>query len=230
MPNILIVDDEQTITQLVEVYLKNEGFTVYKCYDGASALECIRQTPLDMAILDIMLPDMDGLSICRKIREQFTFPVIMLTARDSELDQINGLTLGADDYITKPFRPLELVARVKAALRRANLYNTAAKSQDAILAIRGLRVNTDSHECLLNERSLSLTPTEFEILRILCERAGKVVSSEELFQMIWKEKYYENAANTVMVHIRHLRAKMKDSAEHPKYIKTVWGVGYKIDE
>lgn len=230
MTNILVVDDEQSIAMLVEVYLKNEGFQVYKCFDGTTALTCIQEHQLDLAILDIMLPDMDGLSICRKIREKHTFPVIMLTAKDGEVDQINGLTLGADDYITKPFRPLELVARVKAQLRRANSYNISAKGPDKILTIRGLTVNTDSHECLLNERPLALTPTEFEILRILCEQSGKVVSSEELFQMVWKEKYYENAANTVMVHIRHLRAKMKDSAEHPKYIKTVWGVGYKIDE
>ncbi len=230
MTNILIVDDEQSIAMLVEVYLKNEGFQVYKCFDGASALECIREVPLDLAILDIMLPDMDGLSICQKIRENHTFPVIMLTAKDGEVDQINGLTLGADDYITKPFRPLELVARVKAQLRRANSYNVPTKGPDTTLTIRGLTVNTDSHECRLNERPLALTPTEFEILRILCEQSGKVVSSEELFQLVWKEKYYENAANTVMVHIRHIRSKMKDSAEHPKYIKTVWGVGYKIDE
>ncbi|MDO5422904.1 MAG: VanR-ABDEGLN family response regulator transcription factor [Eubacteriales bacterium] len=232
MPNILVVDDEQAITNLIEVYLKNENFTVYKFYNGADALACLENTPIDLAILDIMLPDIDGLTICRKIRERYTFPILMLTAKDSETDQIIGFTMGADDYITKPFRPLELVARVKANLRRANKYNQPAVKEepDPIISIRGLVINTASHECLLNERKLSLTPTEFQILLILCQNLGKVVSSEDLFLQVWKEKYYENAANTVMVHIRHLRAKMKDSADHPKYIKTVWGVGYRIDE
>ena len=231
MPNILIVDDERPIADLVELYLKNENFTVYKFYNGTDARTCMLSVPLDLAILDIMLPDVDGLTLCREIRQKFTFPIIMLTARDSELDQITGLTLGADDYITKPFRPLELVARVKAQLRRANHYNIqASKAEPELLCVRGLTMNVASHSCTLDERPLSLTPTEFEILRILCENLGRVVSSESLFMQVWKEKYYENCANTVMVHIRHLRAKLKDHAEHPKYIKTVWGVGYKIDE
>ena len=230
MPDILVVDDERTITDLVEVYLQNENFRVFKYYNGKDALECVNTRPLDLAILDIMLPDIDGLTLCRTIRQNHTFPIIMLTARDGELDLINGLTLGADDYITKPFNPLELVARVKTQLRRANSYNTPRTRPDPVITVRGLTLNTASHQCTLNERPLSLTPTEFEILRILCENLGKVVSSEELFFRVWKEKYYENSANTVMVHIRHLRAKMKDSADRPKYIKTVWGVGYKIDE
>lgn len=230
MPNILVVDDERAITDLVEVYLKNENFQVFKFYSGQDALQCIRSQPLDLAILDIMLPDIDGLTLCRTIRQDHTFPIIMLTARDGELDLINGLTLGADDYVTKPFRPLELVARVKTQLRRANSYNTPRIQPDPVLTVRGLTLNTASHQCTLNERPLSLTPTEFQILRILVENLGKVVSSEELFFRVWKEKYYENSANTVMVHIRHLRSKMRDSADHPKYIKTVWGVGYKIDE
>lgn len=230
MLNILVVDDERAITDLVEVYLKNENFQVFKFYSGQDALQCIRSQPLDLAILDIMLPDIDGLTLCRTIRQDHTFPIIMLTARDGELDLINGLTLGADDYVTKPFRPLELVARVKTQLRRANSYNTPRIQPDPVLTVRGLTLNTASHQCTLNERPLSLTPTEFQILRILVENLGKVVSSEELFFRVWKEKYYENSANTVMVHIRHLRSKMRDSADHPKYIKTVWGVGYKIDE
>ncbi|HIZ08385.1 MAG TPA: VanR-ABDEGLN family response regulator transcription factor [Candidatus Eubacterium avistercoris] len=231
MPNILVVDDEQAITNLIEVYLKNENFTVYKFYNGTDALNCLRTTRIDLAILDIMLPDIDGFTLCQKIRETHTFPILMLTARDGELDMINGFSLGADDYITKPFRPLELIARVKAHLRRANHYDEVSRQEKSPeLIVRGLRLNTESHECILNEQPLSLTPTEFQILRILCENLGKVVSSEDLFQMVWGEKYYKNAVNTVMVHIRHLRSKMKDSAEHPKYIKTVWGVGYKIDE
>ncbi|WP_343249152.1 VanR-ABDEGLN family response regulator transcription factor [Diplocloster hominis] len=228
--NILVVDDEREIADFIEVYLQNEDYRVFKFYNGQEALACIEKETLDLAILDVMLPDIDGFTICRKIREKYNFPVIMLTAKDDELDKITGLTLGADDYITKPFRPLELIARVKAQLRRFTKYNTMQTEMDEnILAFSGLVLNKEKHECQLNERSLSLTPTEFSILWVLCENRGKVVSSEDLFQQVWGEKYFGNSNNTVMVHIRHLREKMKDSSDHPKYIKTVWGVGYKIE-
>lgn len=227
--NILIVDDEQAIADLVEVYLRNENFNVFKFYSGKDALDCIANQRLDLAILDIMLPDIDGLSICRQIREKHNFPVIMLTAKEEEIDKITGLTLGADDYITKPFRPLELVARVKAQLRRFTKYNSSEpKQEEHVIAFSGLVLDKDTHECTLNEKKLSLTPTEFSILWVLCSNRGRVVSSEELFHEVWGDKYFTNSNNTVMVHIRHLRGKMHDSAEHPKYIKTVWGVGYKI--
>ncbi len=183
-----------------------------------------------MAILDIMLPDIDGFSICQKIRKSYNFPIIMLTAKDEEVDKITGLTLGADDYITKPFRPLELVARVKAQLRRFTKYNQIDKFQkENIISIGGLVVDKNTHECFLNEKSLSLTRTEFSILWVLCENKGQVVSSDRLFHEVWGEKYFSNSNNTIMVHIRHLREKMNDSAENSKYIKTVWGVGYKIE-
>ena len=228
---ILVVDDEQTIADLVSVYLDNEGYTVHKFYTAEEALHCIANTPLDMAILDVMLPGTDGFSILREIRREHTYPVIMLTAKEQELDKINGLALGADDYITKPFRPLELIARVKAQLRRYFSYNQSLPVQrEDELTLSGLWLNRSTHVCRLNERPLSLTPTEFSILWYLCENRGKVISSEELFHAVWGEKYYEGGGNTVMVHIRHLREKMNDSAEHPKYIKTVWGVGYKIEE
>ncbi|MBU9727050.1 VanR-ABDEGLN family response regulator transcription factor [Diplocloster modestus] len=228
--NILVVDDEREIADFIEVYLQNEDYRVFKFYNGQEALACTEKETLDLAILDVMLPDIDGFTICRKIREKYNFPVIMLTAKDDELDKITGLTLGADDYITKPFRPLELIARVKAQLRRFTKYNTMQPEMDEnILAFSGLVLNKEKHECQLNERSLSLTPTEFSILWVLCENRGKVVSSEDLFQQVWGEKYFGNSNNTVMVHIRHLREKMKDSSDHPKYIKTVWGVGYKIE-
>lgn len=225
---ILVADDEIEIADLVELYLKNEGFQVQKCYDGTEALRAVEQELFDLAVLDIMLPGASGLEICRRIREKHNYPIIMLTARDGEMDKINGLTLGADDYITKPFLPLELVARVKAQLRRYKRYNTGVP-QEEIYAVSGLVLNDRTHECFLNEKTLNLTPTEFSILRILCQRRGQVVSAEELFHLIWEEEYYTKNNNTITVHIRHLREKMGDSFENPRYIKTVWGCGYKIE-
>lgn len=229
--NILVVDDEQSIADLIEVYLKNEGFTIYKFYNGQDALQCVESKQLELAILDVMLPDIDGFTLCQKIRENHNFPVIMLTAKEEEIDKITGLTLGADDYITKPFRPLELVARVKAQLRRFTKYNSAEPNQkEHLIDFSGLVLDMNTHECTLNEKKISLTPKEFSILWVLCSNRGRVVSSEELFHEVWRDKYFTNSNNTVMVHIRHLREKMHDSAEHPKYIKTVWGVGYKIEK
>ncbi len=227
---ILVVDDEQEIADLVAVYLESENYEVYKYYTAQDALECIQKVELDLAILDVMLPDTSGFQICQKIRQSYTYPVIMLTAKDEEIDKITGLTLGADDYITKPFRPLEMVARVKAQLRRYKRYNPAAgQTEETMLYHAGLAVNVSSHECTLNGQRLDLTPTEFEILRILCQQKGKVVSSEALFHEIWKDEYYQKSNNTITVHIRHLREKLGDTAERPKYIHTVWGVGYKIE-
>ena len=228
---ILVVDDEVEIADLVELYLKNEDYTVFKFYTARDALNCIEEIKLDLAILDIMLPDTNGLSICQKIRKKHTYPIIMLTAKDTETDKITGLTLGADDYITKPFRPLELMARVKAQLRRYKKYSDAeAKDDNGIIVHAGLEVNINTREVLLNEKPLSLTPTEFSILRILCEQKGNVVSSEKLFHEIWGDEYFSKSNNTITVHIRHLREKMDDATENPKYIKTVWGVGYKIEK
>ena len=226
---ILIVDDEQEIADLVTLYLENENFTVFKYYTAEDALRCIQEETLDLAILDVMLPGTSGFQICRKIREQYCYPVIMLTAKGEEVDKITGLTLGADDYITKPFLPLELVARVKAQLRRYKRYNTGAEPEEDIIVHSGLVLNIRTHECMLNEKPLSLTPTEFSILHILCREKGNVVSAEELFHQIWGDEYYSKSNNTITVHIRHLREKMGDSFEDPKYIKTVWGCGYKIE-
>lgn len=228
--NILVVDDEQAITDLIEIYLKNENYNVFKFYNGRDALKCIESENIDLAILDIMLPDVNGFSICQRIRENYTFPVIMLTAKDEEIDKITGLTLGADDYITKPFRPLEMVARVKAQLRRYKKYNYIPIQSETVITHSGLVIDVNTHECQLNESPLSLTPTEFSILRILCENKGNVVSSEQLFHAIWGNEYYSKNNNTITVHIRHLREKMNDSMGNPKFIKTVWGVGYKIEK
>ena len=227
--NILVVDDEKEIADVIELYLQNDQYNVYKFYTGQDALDCIHSMKIDLAILDIMLPDIDGFQILKQIREKYKFPVIMLTAKTEYMDKITGLTLGADDYIVKPFQPLELVARVKAQLRRYKRYNTGAEKEDDVMIHSGLVMNIKTHECTLNEKPLSLTPTEFSILRILCQQKGNVVSAEELFHQIWGDEYFSKSNNTITVHIRHLREKMGDSFEDPKYIKTIWGCGYKIE-
>ena len=228
---ILVVDDETEIADLIQVYLNNDGYTVYKFYNGVDALKCIEETEIDLAILDVMLPDIDGFRICQKIREKFYFPVIMLTAKIDDSDKIMGLTIGADDYITKPFNPLEVVARVKTQLRRYQRYNNSKQNQTIVkneYDIRGLIINRDSHKCFLFGKEISLTPIEFSILWYLWEHQGKVISSEELYEAVWKEKYLDNN-NTVMAHIGRLREKMNEPAKKPKFIKTVWGVGYEIE-
>ncbi len=227
---ILIVDDEREIADVVELYLKNENYEVEKCYNGTDALRCIEENTPDMALLDVMLPDIDGFTILQKVRERHTFPVIMLTAKTEYMDKINGLTLGADDYIAKPFNPLELIARVKAQLRRFTKYNENGRPQEDVLDFAGLVMNRSTHECTYNERELTLTPIEFDILWILCENRGQVISSEQLFEQVWKEKYYKNSNNTVMVHIRHLREKMSGPTGKSDFIKTVWGVGYRVEK
>lgn len=231
--NILIVDDEKEIADLIEVCLQNDGFTVQKCYNGVEALKCIEATVFDLAILDVMLPDIDGFRICQKIREKYFYPIIMLTAKVEDMDKIMGLTIGADDYITKPFNPLEVVARVKTQLRRYVLYNQAGNGGESASSqmeydIRGLIINQNTHKCTLYGKEISLTPIEFSILWYLCENKGNVISSEELFEHVWGEKYIDNN-NTVMAHIGRLREKLKEPARHPKFIKTVWGVGYTIE-
>lgn len=226
---ILVVDDEKEIADLVEVYLKNDGFKVCKFYNATEALACVAHEEISLAILDVMLPDMDGFALCQKIREHHMFPIIMLTAKVSDMDKITGLTLGADDYMTKPFNPLELVARVKTQLRRATRYNKAELPDEGELDIRGLHISKKSHKCILNGKELALTPLEFNILWHLCEKKGCVVSSEELFEQVWKEAYLDNN-NTVMAHIARLREKMSEPARNPKYIKTVWGVGYTVED
>ena len=199
--DILIVDDECAIADLVEVYLKNEGYTVHKFYTAADALACVNHTKLDLAILDVMLPDMDGFTLCQKIRENHLFPILMLSAKVEDMDKITGLTLGADDYITKPFNPLELVARAKTQLRRYIRYNPAGGA-DTIQEydIRGLQISKATHKCILFGEELLLTPLEFSILWYLCSKQGQVVSSEELFEAVWGEKYIDSN-NTVMSHI-----------------------------
>ena len=228
--NILILDDERPIADLIELYLKNENYHVYKFHTARQALACVADTPIDLAILDVMLPDEDGFSVCRKIREEHYFPVIMLTAKVEDMDKIMGLTLGADDYVTKPFNPLELVARVKTQLRRYTKYNQGDKADETVTEydFSGLVINSETHKCTLYGKPLALTPIEFSILWHLCQNRGKVVSSEELFEAVWGEKYLDNN-NTVMAHVARLRDKMHEPSRRPKFVKTVWGVGYTIE-
>ncbi len=230
---ILVVDDENAIADLIEVYLKNEDYIVHKFYNGQDALKCVENESLDLAILDVMMPGIDGFLLCQKIREKYFFPVIMLTAKVEDIDKIMGLTLGADDYITKPFNPVELVARVKTQLRRYLKYNNNEEKINQLESVNeydfaGLIINKDSHRCSLYGKDLLLTPIEFSILWHLCKNKGKVVSSEELFEAVWGLKYLDNN-NTVMAHIARLREKMNEPSRKPKFIKTVWGVGYTIE-
>ena len=226
--HILVVDDEPEIADLVGVYLRSEGFVVHTCGTAQEALDTLAHQSVDLAILDVMLPDKSGFDLCGELRREHRFPVLMLTAKSSDMDKITGLTIGADDYITKPFNPLELVARVKAQLRRYTHYNENDRPVGDIIDFNGLVINRSTHECWLYDKPLTLTPIEFDILWMLCENRGQVISAERLFESVWQEKYLVRN-NTVTVHIRRLREKMGEPSRSPRFIKTVWGVGYKID-
>lgn len=228
--NILVVDDEKEIADLVEIYLVSDGYNVYKACNGEEGMRLFETHNIDLAILDIMMPDMDGLTMCKKIRETSHIPIIFLSAKSTDLDKILGLGTGADDYVTKPFNPLELTARVKSQLRRYTEFNPGAVSADSSseIAIRGLTINKNDHRVMVYDEEIKLTPIEFDILYLLASNPGKVFSTDEIFETVWNEKVYE-ANNTVMVHIRRLRGKMKEDERQNKIITTVWGVGYKIE-
>ncbi|QIL46872.1 response regulator transcription factor [Vagococcus coleopterorum] len=229
---ILVVEDEKEISDLIEMYLLNEGFEVIMSETGEAALTSLNDQTINLAILDVMLPDYNGFDLCADIRKKYLFPIIMLTAKNTEMDKIHGLTVGADDYVTKPFQPLELMARVKAQLRRDGSYNSQqdkeAGSDD--FESRGLKLQYANHQCFVNGHEVNLTPKEFAIIAYLTQHQGQVISSEALFQNVWGESYYEASTNTIMVHIRHIRDKIKAHSPGIEYIKTVWGVGYKFDE
>ena len=227
---ILVVDDEKEIADLIEVYLQNENLNVYKFYSGTEALAHMESVDFDLAILDIMLPDISGLSICQIMREKgCACPIIMLTAKDEETDKITGLMLGADDYITKPFRPLELVARVKSQLRRYTQLGNAAESSASVYTVGGLSINDDLKEVTVDGEVVKLTPIEYNILLLLVKNQGKVFSINQIYESIWNEDAI-GADNTVAVHIRHIREKIEINPKEPRYLKVVWGVGYKIDK
>lgn len=227
---IIIVDDEKEIADLVTLYLTGENYEVHCFYNGMDAMEYIDHNEVDLAILDVMLPDTDGFTMCGKIRKKHLFPIIMLTAKVEAMDKITGLNLGADDYITKPFQPLELIARVKTQLRRYKQYNLGqdVAEQNDEIGIRGLYISKKLHKCILNEQEVILTPIEFDLLWYLCRHQGEVISSERLYEEVWGEKYLDSN-NTVMAHIARVREKMKEPARKPKFIKTIWGVGYTIE-
>ncbi len=226
--NVLVVDDEPEIADLVEVYLNSEGFTAVKCGTAAQALEALERERVDLALLDIMLPDRSGFELCADIRKNSQLPILMLTARSEDAEKITGLTIGADDYITKPFNPLELMARIKAQLRRYTRYNEGKAPNEDILDINGLVISRATHQCWLYEKEILLTPLEFDILWMLCSNRGQVISAQRLFETVWHEKYLDRN-NTVMVHIRRLREKLGEPSRSPRFIKTVWGVGYRVD-
>lgn len=228
-PTILIVDDDKEIAELLEFYLINEAYNVYKSYDGEAALDIIDQQSIDLLILDIMMPKIDGLEVCRKVRMNKTTPILMLSAKVEDIDKITGLTTGADDYMEKPFNPLELVARVKALIRRTTMQNSDSNKQLADqLLIHSLVINKRKHTVTVKDRLLNLTPIEFDILYLLASNPGRVFSSEEIFECVWNEETY-GVSKTVMIHISNLRKKIEEATNGEKIIQTVWGVGYKID-
>lgn len=234
MEKILIVDDEKEIRDLVEIYLKGEGFITVKAGDGEEALKVLEEeNDIDLIILDLMMPKLNGIEACLKIREQRDMPIIMLSAKSEDVDKILGLNMGADDYLTKPFNPLELVARVKSQLRRYNKFNCIKDNEleedkDKII-IDELLIDLETHSVYIDDKEIKLTPTEFDILVLLAQNRGKIFSIENIYESVWNQEFMESD-NTVMVHIRRIREKIEENSRKPKYIKTVWGVGYKIDK
>lgn len=228
---ILIVDDEKEIRDLIEIYLKNEGYRVLQAENGEEALELLEHTDVDLIVLDIMMPKLDGLTFTLQVREKQDMPIIMLSAKTQDMDKIHGLSTGADDYMTKPFNPLELIARVKSQLRRQQRMRKAAAApvEADVIEIDDLQINTATHEVRIGGTEVRLTPTEFDILELLARNRGKVFSAEHIYENVWQEQYYRSGDNTVMVHIRKIREKIEENSRKPKYIKTVWGVGYKIE-
>lgn len=228
---ILLVDDDKEILNLLKIYLGNEGYSILKALDGYSALRMLSKETPHLVILDVMMPGIDGIEVCREIRQTMNIPIIMLSAKGQNTDKITGLLTGADDYITKPFDPLELVVRVKTLLRRTYLFNNSSEinKDDDLLELGNLSIRKSTHFVSVNDNEITLTAKEFDILILLATNPSRIFSSEEIFEKIWKEKYYQSN-NTVMVHISNLRDKLEYYTEGEKIIHTVWGVGYKIEK
>lgn len=224
---ILVCDDDREIVQAIEVYLKNEGYEVFRAYDGREALAVLEQQELHLIIMDIMMPKLDGLQALMKLRADKNVPVILLSAKSEDTDKIMGLNLGADDYITKPFQPLELLARVRSQLRRYTELGSIS-ARPSLLRIGGLVIDDESHEVTVDGEPVKLTPMEYGILRLLAESPGRVFSIDQIYEQVWNEPSYRSE-NTVAVHIRRIREKIEIDPKDPRYLKVVWGVGYKID-
>lgn len=225
---ILIVDDEREIVKLIDIYLHNEGYKLFSASDGEEALSILEAHQIDLIILDIMMPRLNGIQACMRIRETRDIPIIMLSAKSEDMDKIEGLSIGADDYVTKPFNPLELVARVKSQLRRYQRFGKYIPANQDEITIDELTINTAKHRVTMNDREVKLTPREFELLKLLALHRGVVLGMETIYEEVWKEPYMQSK-NTVMVHIRRLREKLEQDPQHPRYIKTVWGIGYKLE-
>ncbi|OOM77072.1 response regulator transcription factor [Clostridium sp. BL-8] len=227
--SILVVDDEKDIREVIEIYLVNEGFEVITACDGLEALEKLENTNIDLIILDIMMPKLDGIRTCLKIREEKKMPIIMLSAKGEDSDKILGLNIGADDYVVKPFNPLELVARVKSQIRRNTSFNEPREENSDEICVDGLVINRATREVFVDDKFVRLTPREFDILTVLALNLGRVLSTEQIYEKVWDEPFF-NSDNTVAVHIRNIREKIEINPKEPRYIKLVWGIGYKIDK
>lgn len=230
MFNILVCDDDKEIVDAIDIYLSQEGYHILKAYDGLQAIEIMKKEEVHLVLLDIMMPNLDGIRATRKIRETSSVPIIMLSAKSEDVDKILGLNIGADDYITKPFNPLELIARVKSQLRRyTQLGNLATEEKEAVYVCGGLVVNDDLKTVTVDGEPVKLTPIEYNILVLLIKNQGKVFSIEQIYENIWNEEAI-GADNTVAVHIRHIREKIEINPREPRYLKVVWGIGYKIEK
>ena len=229
MYNILVCDDDREIVEAVEIYLSKEGYNVIKAYDGLEAIEILKKEDIQLLLIDIMMPRLDGLRATLKIREKSGIPIIILSAKSEDSDKVIGLDVGADDYITKPFNPLELIARVKSQLRRYTKLGTMAGQKSNVYTVGGLEVNDDSKEVTVDGESVKLTPYEYKILLLLVKNQGRVFTIEQIYENVWEEEAIA-ADNTVAVHIRHIREKIEINPKDPRYLKVVWGVGYKIEK
>ena len=229
MLNVLVCDDDKEIVDAIEIYLSQEGYRIYKAYDGLQALEILKREEIHPLILDIMMPRMDGIRATLKIREESSIPIIMLSAKSQDTDKILGLNMGADDYVTKPFNPLELVARAKSQLRRYTRLGNMPEQSEHVYRTGGLMMNDDRKEVTVDGEPVKLTPIEYNILLLLMKNQGRVFSIEQIYESIWQEEAIA-ADNTVAVHIRHIREKIEINPKEPRYLKVVWGVGYKVEK